>query len=57
MSVIDRLGGVSTLYPSKTPHLWNVVSLELPPVFPATECWIGKPSYDDLLNDLLHAFN
>ncbi|KAI1163013.1 hypothetical protein F5B18DRAFT_354191 [Nemania serpens] len=54
---IDRSDGVSSLSASREADQWRALSLNPPEIFPASECWVKKPSYDIFLNDLLHAFD
>ncbi|KAF7515233.1 hypothetical protein G7054_g14683 [Neopestalotiopsis clavispora] len=56
-SAIRRSEGLTTLPASEAVRLWQDLFHDGPALYPASECWVKKPAYDDLLNELVHEFD
>lgn len=56
-SAIRRSEGLTTLPATETIHLWQDLFQDAPALYPASEYWVKKPAYDDLLNELVHEFD
>jgi hypothetical protein len=56
-SAIRRLEGLTTLPAPEAVYLWQDLFQDAPALYPASECWVKKPAYDDLLNELVHEFD
>ncbi|KAI0976380.1 hypothetical protein F4678DRAFT_469339 [Xylaria arbuscula] len=49
---IQRAGGLSQLQSTNT-SIWNGIGLRAPFLFPATECWVEKPTRQHYMSDLI----